>query len=83
MADGTMPDKKVVVTGIGAVSAIGSGKDFFPNLMSGKLGVSKLPDWAEEFQCKIGGTVTDFEATDWYGNKKEAKRQSRYSSGSM
>jgi 3-oxoacyl-(acyl-carrier-protein) synthase len=77
MADGTMPNKKVVVTGIGAVSAIGNGKDFMPNLMGGKLGVSKLPDWASEFSCQIGGAVTDFEATDWYANKKEAKRQSR------
>ena len=78
-SDGVMPKKKVLVTGIGAVSAIGVGKaSFFENLLAGKSGISKLPSWADEFPCAIGGQVKDFKAEEWYANKKEAKRQSRY-----
>lgn len=78
MAD-TMPKKKVVVTGIGAVTPIGTGADtFFDNLMKGEHGFGPLPEWADEFPCKTGAQIEDFKAADWYENKKEAKRQSRY-----
>lgn len=78
MADGTMPNHKVVVTGIGAVSAIGSGSDFMPALLKGDIGIEQLPEFAAEFPCRVAGTVKDFDATAWFKNKKEAKRQSRY-----
>eukprot|EP00961_Rhodomonas_salina_P016598 223676-Rhodomonas_salina.2 len=75
----TMSQKKVVVTGIGAVSPIGTGTDaFFTALMDGKTGFSQLPSWADEFPSNVAGAITDFNAGDWYKNKKEAKRQSRY-----
>ena len=78
MAD-TMPNKKVVVTGVGAVTSIGTGADeFFDNLLKGEHGFGPLPAWADEFPCKTGAQITDFKAADWYENKKEAKRQSRY-----
>lgn len=75
----TMPNKKVVVTGVGAVTSIGMGADeFFANLLDGKHGLGPLPEWADEFPCKTGAPINDFKAADWYENKKEAKRQSRY-----
>ena len=79
MADSTMPNKKVVVTGVGAVTAIGMGADeFFTKLFKGDHGFGPLPAWADEFPCKTGATLKNFKAEDWYENKKEAKRQSRY-----
>ena len=79
MADATMPKKKVVVTGVGAVTPIGMGADdFFANLLKGEHGLGPLPAWADEFPCKTGAMLKDFKADEWYANKKEAKRQSRY-----
>ena len=75
----TMPKKRVVVTGVGAVTAIGMGADdFFANLLKGEHGLAPLPAWADEFPCKTGASLKDFTAEEWYANKKEAKRQSRY-----
>jgi 3-oxoacyl-[acyl-carrier-protein] synthase II len=75
----TMPKKKVVVTGVGAVTPIGTGADdFFTNLFKGESGLQPLPEWATDFPCKTGAQIKDFNAPDWYENKKEAKRQSRY-----
>jgi len=74
-----MTKKKVVVTGIGAVSPIGTGKaSFFEALLDGKTGFSKLPSWADDFPCNVAAAIPEFKAADWYKNKKEAKRQSRY-----
>jgi len=78
MADGSMPKKKVVVTGVGALTPIGSGDDFFTNLLKGDHAFGPLPEWADEFPCKTGAMLKDFKADEWYANKKEAKRQSRY-----
>jgi len=79
MADGTMPNKKVVVTGLGCLSSVGNGADeFFPNLFDGKIGPTKLPAWADDFPCNVAGQLDGFAPADWYANKKEAKRQSRY-----
>merc|ERR1740130_365060 len=79
MAEDTIPNKKVVVTGVGAVTSIGMGADeFFTNLLKGEHGFAPLPDWAAEFPCKTAAPLKDFKAVEWYGNKKEAKRQSRY-----
>eukprot|EP00291_Cryptomonas_curvata_P021290 CAMPEP_0172161118 /NCGR_PEP_ID=MMETSP1050-20130122/5943_1 /TAXON_ID=233186 /ORGANISM="Cryptomonas curvata, Strain CCAP979/52" /LENGTH=230 /DNA_ID=CAMNT_0012830971 /DNA_START=131 /DNA_END=820 /DNA_ORIENTATION=- len=75
----TMPKNRVLVTGVGAVSSIGTGADkFFENLFAGKCGISKLPSWADDFPSAIAGQINEFKAEDWYANKKDAKRQSRY-----
>ena len=72
---GTMSNNKVVVTGLGAVTPIGTGADqFFANLLNGESGLGPLPAWADDFPCKTGGTIKEFTAGDWYANKKEAKR---------
>jgi hypothetical protein len=79
MGPGEMPKNKVVVTGLGAVTPIGTGASgFFEGLFAGKTALSKLPEWADEFPSNLAGQVGDFKAEEWYANKKEAKRQSRY-----
>lgn len=49
--------KRVVITGIGVVSPIGTGKnDFLASLNKGSSGIKFLPELAElNFNCKIGG----------------------------
>jgi len=79
MADGTMPNKKVLVTGLGCLSSVGKDKEeFFANIFDGKIGPDKLPEWADDFPCNVAGQLDGFTPAAWYGNKKEAKRQSRY-----
>jgi 3-oxoacyl-[acyl-carrier-protein] synthase II len=71
--------RRVVVTGIGAVTPIGSGKEnFFNALKLGKCGIDKITKFdTTDFTAQIAGEVKDFEPTD-YIDKKEAKRMDPY-----
>ncbi|BEU88393.1 beta-ketoacyl-ACP synthase II [Selenomonas sp. TAMA-11512] len=70
---------RVVVTGLGAISPIGIGKDaFWQALLDGKNGIGKMTRFdASNCASQIAGEVTDFEPGD-YIDKKEAKRMDRY-----
>lgn len=50
---------RVVVTGLGPVSAIGTGPDaFWAALLAGKTGVAKIQGFdASAFPCQIGAEV--------------------------
>ncbi len=67
--------RRVVVTGIGAITPIGHGKEaFFDGLKSGKNGASLIDVFdATEYTTKVACQIRDFEPTD-YINKKEVKR---------
>lgn len=70
--------RRVVITGIGAVTPVGIGKDAFWNaLIEGKSGVGPITRFdVSEYTTKIAGEVTDFVVTDFI-DKKEAKRMDR------
>lgn len=72
--------KRVVITGLGAVTPIGIGKDkYWESLISGKSGIGYITRFdTEEFDSKIGAEVKDFKATD-YMDKKEGRRMDRFS----
>jgi len=72
-------NKRVVVTGIGAISPIGTGKENFWNaLREGVVGTDKITHFdASAYVTQIAAEVTDFEPAD-YINKKEAKRMDRF-----
>jgi len=57
-----MPERRVVITGIGVVSAIGIGKNaFWQGLIAGKSGISDVDAFdTSEFPCRRGGQVRDF-----------------------
>lgn len=81
MAEG--PKKKIVITGVGSLSSVGIGTDsHYQALLEGKNGIETLPEWAEEYPCKIGCLVKDFDPGE-YMDKKEAKRQGRYTQFAM
>jgi 3-oxoacyl-[acyl-carrier-protein] synthase II len=67
--------KRVVVTGLGAVTPIGIGKDeFWQALLAGKSGIGKITHFdASEYTTQIAGEVKDFDPAK-YIDKKEAKR---------
>jgi len=70
--------KRVVITGLGAVTPIGIGKDeFWQALLAGKSGVGKITRFdASDYTTQIAGEVKNFDPTQ-YIEKKEAKRMDR------
>lgn len=70
---------RVVVTGIGAVTPIGTGKEaYWKALRAGVVGVDHITYFdTTEYSTKIAAEVKDFEA-DLYMSKKEAKRMDRF-----
>jgi 3-oxoacyl-[acyl-carrier-protein] synthase II len=70
--------KRVVVTGVGVVSAIGTGKEaFWRALLSGECGIGPVTHFdASSYPCKIAAEVKDFDPTNFMP-PKEARRSSR------
>ena len=70
---------RVVITGLGAISPIGIGKDaFWQGLVAGKSGIDKITHFdASDFKAQIAAEVKDFKAADFI-DKKEARRMDRY-----
>ncbi len=71
--------KRVVITGIGAVTPIGIGKDaFWDALKKGVVGVDLITSFdTTDYVTKIAAEVKDF-VPDQFMAKKEAKRMDRY-----
>lgn len=72
---------RVVVTGLGVVSSIGSTvESFWKNLLDGETGIDKvsLIDDIERFGCHIGAEVKDFDAKEWFGSPKTVNANDRY-----
>ena len=73
-------DNKIVVTGIGIMSCMGSSvEEFWGALKKGKSGIRQISQVdPNSFPCKVSGEVQDFIPKDWM-NPKEAKRMGRFS----
>lgn len=71
--------KRVVITGLGAVTPIGIGaEEFWQALLAGKSGIGPITRFdASDYATKIAGEVKDFDVTN-YIDKKEAKRMDRF-----
>lgn len=70
--------RRVVITGIGAITPIGIGKEeYWKSLIDGKSGIDMITHFdATNHSTKFAGEVKGFEAAD-YIDKKEAKRMDR------
>lgn len=73
--------RRVVVTGIGAITPIGNNvNDFWSNLIAGKSGIDiikRFDPFAYKLPVVIAGEVKDFDPTK-YLDRKEAKRMSDF-----
>ena len=71
--------KRVVITGLGAITPIGIGKDnFWNSLIEGKSGIGYITKFnAENHDSKIAAEVSDFNPLDFL-DKKEAKRMDKF-----
>ncbi len=71
--------RRVVVTGIGTVTAFGNGVDsLWDNLIAGKSGISAIESFdTTEYPSKVGSEALQFAAADFM-DPKEARRNDRY-----
>ena len=71
--------KRVVITGVGAISPIGNtAADFWQALLDGKSGIGLITRFdAAEYDAKIAGEVKGFDPTVFI-DKKEARRMDRF-----
>jgi 3-oxoacyl-[acyl-carrier-protein] synthase II len=71
--------RRVVVTGIGPVTPIGTGvDDFWTGLSSGRNGIAPISLFdASDLPVKLAGEVSDFQVSDWL-DAKEARRTDRF-----
>lgn len=71
--------RRVVITGIGMVTPVGTGKEeFWQSLINGKSGIVPITRFdASNISTRIAGEVRDFDPLN-YIDKKEARRMDRY-----
>ena len=76
--------KRVVVTGLGALTPIGNTKDeFWEGLISGKSGAAPITYFdTEKFKTKFACEVKNFEATDFL-DRKEARKMDKFAQYAM
>jgi len=73
--------KRVVVTGVGLVTPLGTGTDkSWDNLIAGKSGIARISHFDAEaagMACTIAGEVNDFDVNAFI-NKKDARKMDRF-----
>lgn len=71
--------KRVVVTGMGAITPIGNSVDsFWESVKQGKIGFGRITYFdASEYKCKLAAEVKDFNAEN-YMDKKSARRMEQF-----
>lgn len=72
--------KRVVVTGLGAVTPIGNNlTEYWQGLIEGKNGIGLITCFdASQYPCRIAGEVKGFDPLE-YMSKKEARKMARFS----
>src|SRR5687767_984234 len=74
------PDRrKVVVTGIGPVTPVGTGvEDFWAGITSGRNGIRRITAFEiDDLPVKVAGEVPDFDPSPWL-DPKEIRRTDRF-----
>ena len=77
--------RRVVVTGMGVVSPVGSDvPSFWQSVTQGISGIGKITAFdASQYDCQIAGEVKGFEPAKWFKNPKDVRRADRYSQLAM
>lgn len=73
-------DRRVVITGLGAVSPLGNKIDeLWKNLIAGQCGIRTISLFdASAFDCQIAAEVHSFDPTPAFPSPKEVRRTDRY-----
>ncbi|MCX5682002.1 MAG: beta-ketoacyl synthase N-terminal-like domain-containing protein, partial [Candidatus Omnitrophica bacterium] len=74
-----MEKRRVVITGMGVLSPVGSGVEkFWSALLAGKSGIHRIDRFdPTDFPCQICGDVRDYNPADHF-DVKEARHLSRF-----
>ena len=80
-----MNDRRVVITGLGVITPIGSDlATFWSNLKNGKSGIRKIQAFdTAGYDCQIAGEVRDFDPRNYFNNPKDIRRTDRFTQLSM
>src|SRR6476659_5456875 len=75
-----MPERRVVITGMGVVTPVGNSiETFWSNLKNGVSGIRTIDAFdTTEYDCKIGGQVRDFDPKQFFKNPKDVRRADRF-----
>ncbi|PYL23465.1 MAG: beta-ketoacyl-[acyl-carrier-protein] synthase II [Verrucomicrobia bacterium] len=75
-----MPDRRVVITGMGVVTPVGNDLEiFWSNLRNGVSGIRTIDAFdTTGYDCKIGGQVRDFDPKPFFKNPKDIRRTDRF-----
>jgi len=75
-----MPERRVVITGMGVVTPIGNSVEtFWSNLKNGVSGIGTIDAFdTSGYDCKIGGQVRDFDPKLFFKNPKDVRRTDRF-----
>ncbi|KAL1499368.1 hypothetical protein AB1Y20_011575 [Prymnesium parvum] len=72
-------EPRIVVTGLGVVSAIGSGDEFWTSLLEGKSGVATITHFdASRYPTTIGAEVKQFDPKPYFSSPKTIKSTDRF-----
>jgi 3-oxoacyl-[acyl-carrier-protein] synthase II len=75
-----MKDRRVVITGLGAITPVGNDiATFWRNLQNGVSGIERIQAFdTEQYECKIAGEVRNFDPKEFFKNTKDARRTDRF-----
>ncbi len=78
-------ERRVVVTGLGVVSALGQEVEtFWQNLIAGQCGIDRITLFdASAFDCQIAAEIRNFDPTPAFGSPKEVRRTDRFTQFAM
>jgi 3-oxoacyl-[acyl-carrier-protein] synthase II len=78
-------DRRVVITGLGAVTPVGSDVEaFWSSLKNGVSGIIAIDAFdTTGYDCKIGGQISDFDPKPFFKNPKDVRRTDRFTQLSM
>jgi len=78
-------DRRVVITGLGAITPLGSDVEtFWSNLKNGVSGIRAIDAFdTSAYDCKIGGQVRDFDPKLFFKSPKEVRRTDRFTQLAM
>jgi 3-oxoacyl-[acyl-carrier-protein] synthase II len=73
-------ERRVVITGLGAITPIGNNvEEFWNGLIEGKCGIDEITHFdTTNYKVKLAGEIKNFNVEDHF-DKREAKRLDRYS----
>lgn len=75
-----MQNRRVVVTGLGALTPIGNNvEDFWAALLEGKSGAQPITNFdASKFKTKFACEIKDFDVTEVLGDRRLARRTDKF-----